>query len=50
MAVSPDGRYLFAANIFSGTLSVIDTVTSETVANIPAGDGPDGMVLLPRRE
>ena len=48
MAVSPDGRYLYAANIFSGNLSAINTVTGTTEAQLPAGDGPDGMVLLPR--
>jgi YVTN family beta-propeller protein len=49
MAVSADGRYLYAANIFSGTLSIIDTTAGETIATIPVGDGPDGMVLV-RRE
>jgi YVTN family beta-propeller protein len=38
LAVSRDGRWLFATNLASGRLSAIDTRTLETVASIATGD------------
>jgi len=37
LAVTRDGRWLFATNLASGRLSVIDTDVLETVASIPTG-------------
>ncbi|HZP34930.1 MAG TPA: beta-propeller fold lactonase family protein [Methylomirabilota bacterium] len=38
LAVSRDGRWLFATNLASGRLSAINTKTMETVASIATGD------------
>jgi len=38
LAVSRDGRWLFATNLASGRLSAINTRTMETVASIATGD------------
>jgi len=38
LAVSRDGRWLFATNLASGRLSAINTRAMETVATIPTGD------------
>ncbi len=37
LALSRDGRWLFATNLASGRLSVIDTEALETIASIPTG-------------
>jgi YVTN family beta-propeller protein len=37
LALSRDGKRLFATNLASGRLSVIDTETLETIASIPTG-------------
>lgn len=37
LALSRDGKSLFATNLASGRLSVIDTQTLETVASVPTG-------------
>lgn len=37
LSLSRDGRWLFATNLASGNLSVIDTAKLETVASIPTG-------------
>jgi YVTN family beta-propeller protein len=38
LAVSRDGRWLFATNLASGRVSVVNTVSLETVASIATGD------------
>ncbi|MBI4213876.1 MAG: hypothetical protein HY534_06145 [Chloroflexi bacterium] len=45
----PLGAARYAANIFSGDLSILDTATGELLASIPVGSGPNGIVLLPNR-
>src|ERR671937_304108 len=35
--LAPDGRRLFATNMGSGTVTVIDTSTQQVVGNIPTG-------------
>jgi YVTN family beta-propeller protein len=45
VAVSPDGRRAFTANIGSGTVSVIDLVTATKLADIPVGGRPEGIAL-----
>jgi YVTN family beta-propeller protein len=38
LSLSRDGKLLFATNLASGRLSVIDTAALETIASIPTGD------------
>ncbi len=38
LSLSRDGKWLFATNLASGRLSVIDTDALETIASIPTGD------------
>ena len=42
LAIHPDGRYLYVPNIWSGTVSVIDTMNNKVVntVNLGAGTGP----------
>ena len=45
--VSPDGKYLYTANIVSENVSVIDRVSGELVTQIPCGPGCEGMAFTP---
>ena len=45
--VSPDGKYLFTANITSENVSVIDRASGELVTQIPCGPGCEGMAFTP---
>jgi YVTN family beta-propeller protein len=47
LALTPDGRKLYAANSLSNDVSVIDTTTDEVVATVKAGDGPWGIAIKP---
>jgi YVTN family beta-propeller protein/VCBS repeat-containing protein len=48
VAVSPDGTYLFVANINFNSVSVVDTATNTVVANIPVGgNGPWRVAVSP---
>ncbi|MBO0734316.1 MAG: YncE family protein [Methylocapsa sp.] len=47
VAVSPDGKQVYAANSGSDTVSVIDTRTNKVAATIPAGKGPSGVGIIP---
>jgi YVTN family beta-propeller protein len=40
-ALSPDDRYLYVANQYGGTVSVIDVHTHEKIKDIPTGEGTD---------
>jgi len=40
IALTRDGRKLYAANSLSNTISVIDTKTLQVVKTIKTGDGP----------
>ena len=42
MDVSPDGKRLLVANTDSGTVSIVDLAARESVAELPAGDHPEG--------
>ena len=42
LAITRDGKKLYAANGNSNDVSVIDTATSTVVATVKAGDGPVG--------
>ena len=45
--VSPDGRRLYTGNIVSENISVIDRSSGELIAQIPAGEGCEGMAFTP---
>ena len=46
MAAAPDWRRLYVANMYSGTVSVIDTDALRTVATTPViGDNPRGIAV-----
>ncbi len=47
VAVNPAGTFVYVANSFSNTISVIDTVTNTVVATVPVGAGPDGVAVNP---
>ncbi|MDF2606904.1 MAG: cytochrome [Bacillales bacterium] len=40
-ALSPDDKYLYVANQYGGTISVIDTQTRKKVKDLKTGKGPD---------
>ena len=41
IALTPDDKFLYAANQYGANLSVVDTATMQKVADIPVGEGPD---------
>lgn len=41
LALSPDDKYLYAANAYTDTVSVIDVATMTKLKDIKVGDGPD---------
>lgn len=45
----PDGKTVYVANIFSASISVIDTASQAVVATIPTAAYPNGMALSPDR-
>lgn len=45
--VSPDGKYLYTANIVSENISVIDRITGKLITQIPCGPGCEGMAFTP---
>jgi YVTN family beta-propeller protein len=45
LALTRDGRTLFASNLLSGALVVIDTATFETIATIPTGNRCHSLAL-----
>ena len=47
VAVSPDGRLAFTANIGSGTVSVLDLGAGRKVRDIAVGGRPEGIALTP---
>ena len=47
VAVTPDGRRAFVANIGSGTVTAIDLETSTKLADIATGDGAEGITVSP---
>ncbi len=47
VAVTPDAKRVFVANINSGTVSVIDLAAAKKVADITTGGKPEGLALTP---
>lgn len=41
IALTPDDKFLYAANQYSSTVSVIDTATMQKVTDLQVGEGPD---------
>ncbi|MGH7377476.1 MAG: YncE family protein, partial [Candidatus Methylomirabilales bacterium] len=44
---TPDGKEAWVTNRHAGTVSVIDVETLQTVAVIPVGPNPHGIVIVP---
>lgn len=47
VALTPDEKRAFVANIGSGSMTVIDLQKGERLANIPTGDGAEGITVTP---
>lgn len=47
VAVTPDGGRAFVANIGSGTVTAIDLVAGRKLADIPTGEGAEGIAVTP---
>ena len=47
VAVTPDGKRAFIANIGSGSVTVIDLVTAEKITDIETGAGAEGVAVTP---
>ena len=47
IAVTPDGKYLYAANGPSDDVSVVDLKTDKEVAKVKAGQSPWGVCVVP---
>jgi YVTN family beta-propeller protein len=45
VALDPNGKRAFVANIGSGSVSVLDLVTGELIKNVPTGDGAEGVAV-----
>lgn len=45
VALDPDGRRAYTANIGSGSISVLDLVSGERVRNVVTGDGAEGVAV-----
>jgi YVTN family beta-propeller protein len=47
VAVSPDKRYAYTANLVSGSVSKIDLAQGKTILSVPAGEGTEGIAVSP---
>ena len=45
LAITPDGRKVYAANGLSNDVSVIDTAANQVIKTIKVGDGPWGIAI-----
>jgi YVTN family beta-propeller protein len=43
----PAGTFMYVANFFSKTLSIINTATHTVTATVPVGEGPFGVAVHP---
>ncbi len=46
IVLSPDGKYLFAANGPSNDVSVVDLAANKEIAKIKAGNSPWGLAVV----
>lgn len=47
VVLAPDGSRAFVANIGSGSMTAIDLANGERIANIPTGEGAEGIDITP---
>ena len=47
VAISPDGKTLYVANIASNKVSVVDAATNAVTATIAVGQGPSAVIVSP---
>ena len=47
LAVTPDGKRAFVANIGSGSVTVLDLAAGKLLANVPTGEGAEGIDITP---
>ncbi|MDO9444633.1 MAG: hypothetical protein Q7K37_04900, partial [Dehalococcoidia bacterium] len=47
LAFSPDGRWLYASDVYGGAVSVVDLETLEVAAVIAAGAGTGALLVTP---
>lgn len=47
VSISPDGTMAFTANIWSNSITMVDTATLEVVRHIPVPERPEGMAFSP---
>jgi len=47
VAVTPDGRRAFVANIGSGTVTAVDVPGRRVLAHVPTGEGAEGVAVTP---
>jgi YVTN family beta-propeller protein len=47
LALTPDGRKLYTANILSGTLTAVNLETGEVISQIATGEGCEGIDITP---
>ncbi len=47
LAVSPDGKTAYTANLGAGTVSKIDLIAGRTVKSVPSGQQPEGIAITP---
>jgi len=47
VAVTPDGRRGFVANIGSGSVTVVDLVEMKKIRDVPTGEGAEGIAVTP---
>jgi YVTN family beta-propeller protein len=47
VAVTPDGRRAFVANIGSGTATVLDLISGKKITDIVTGEGAEGISITP---
>lgn len=47
VALTPDEKRAFVANIGSGSMTAIDLENGELIANVPTGDGAEGITVTP---
>jgi YVTN family beta-propeller protein len=47
IAISPDGKRLYTANGVSNDVSVVDCEANKSIARVPVGQKPYGVLYVP---